>query len=62
MRKQACELAVGAGMVLVGLVLVVAFHDVETPVLGLRQTGFVIGALGVIELGVAGWGLFRSKN
>lgn len=52
-RRQGA--AVGVLMVVVGVVLAVAFDDVETPVVGLRQVGVVVAVLGVAELAVALW-------
>lgn len=46
---------VGVLMVIVGAVLYFAFHDVETPVVGLRQVGVVVGAIGILELIAVAW-------
>ncbi|MYW89982.1 hypothetical protein G3I59_04940 [Amycolatopsis rubida] len=46
---------VGVLMVVVGAVLYFVFHDVETPVIGLRQVGVVVGVLGVLELVAVAW-------
>ena len=59
MGKQGKGIAVGVGMVVVGVVLFVVFGyfvEVETPVIGLRQVGAVIAVLGVIELVALQWG------
>lgn len=45
----------GVLMVAIGAVLYFAFHDVETPVIGLRQVGVVVGVLGVLELIAVAW-------
>ncbi|WP_166389725.1 DUF5708 family protein [Nocardioides ochotonae] len=62
MSRHARDLCIGASMILVGLVMFFAFHDVETPVIGLRQAGLVIAALGLIELVVTGWSMVRSRR
>lgn len=48
-------------MTVVGVVLYLAFADVETPVIGLRQLGVVLAVLGVIELAVAGVAVRRRS-
>lgn len=58
---RARSLVVGALMVVAGLVLYFVFHDVETPVVGLRQTGAVVAVLGVLELLAGAWAA-RSKR
>ncbi len=62
MSKHTGALAVGAVMVIGGLVMFFAFRDVETPVLGVRQTGAVIAFLGVIEIAATAWSMFGSKR
>lgn len=49
------QIAVGVLMVVVGAVLYFVFHDVETPVIGLRQAGVVVGVIGVLELLAVAW-------
>ncbi|MFD9902695.1 DUF5708 family protein [Streptomyces sp. NPDC059063] len=61
MSKNLWSLVVGFAMLAGGLVLYVVFRDTETPVIGLRQTGFVLAALGVVELGATGWAM-RSQG
>lgn len=62
MSRHGWNLCVGAVMTLGGLVMFFAFHDVETPVIGLRQAGLVIAVLGLIELVVTGWSILRSRR
>ncbi len=38
------------GLVVLGAVLALAFADVETPVIGLRQAGVVLMVIGVIDV------------
>ncbi len=61
MEKRRSGTAIGIGMVIVGLVLYLAFREIETPVIGLRQAGVVIAVLGVIELAVIWWDRRRSR-
>lgn len=61
MHKQLWSLGAGAVMTVAGLVLYLAFADVETPVIGLRQLGVVLVVLGVIELAVSGVALRRRS-
>ncbi|GLY65569.1 DUF5708 family protein [Amycolatopsis taiwanensis] len=61
MRKHAWSVVAGAVMVAVGLVLYFVFHDVETPVVGLRQVGAVVAVLGVIEVAVSVARLLRPS-
>ena len=61
MRRQLWSLGAGAVMAVAGLVLYLAFADVETPVVGLRQLGVVLVVLGVIELAVSGVALRRRS-
>ncbi|MET9267212.1 hypothetical protein [Amycolatopsis sp. NPDC004079] len=49
------HVVVGVLMVIVGAVLYFVFHDVETPVVGLRQVGVVVGAIGILELIAVAW-------
>ncbi|MGW7535417.1 hypothetical protein [Amycolatopsis sp. NPDC054798] len=49
------HVAVGVLMVVVGAVLYFVFHDVETPVVGLRQVGVVVGVIGILELIAVAW-------
>ncbi|MGJ7452793.1 hypothetical protein [Aquipuribacter sp. MA13-13] len=62
MSKQGWAFLAGAGMVIGGLVMYVAFLDVETPVIGLRQAGLVLAVLGVIEIVATGWSTMRSRR
>ncbi|WP_461170817.1 hypothetical protein [Arthrobacter sp. Z1-15] len=65
MSKQGKGIAVGIGMVVFGVVLYVVFGHivkVETPVIGLRQTGAVIAVLGIIELVALQWGGARRRG
>jgi hypothetical protein len=62
MSKSVTALLVGAIMVVGGLVLYFVFHDVETPVIGLRQAGFVIAVLGVVELAATVWSMIASRD
>jgi hypothetical protein len=48
-------------MTAVGVVLYVAFAEVETPVIGLRQLGAVLAVLGVIDMAVSGLALRRRS-
>jgi uncharacterized protein DUF5708 len=61
MSKHATSVGVGLIMVVAGLVLFFVFHDVETPVIGLRQLGVVLGVLGVVEVGVSGYAIARRR-
>ena len=61
MSKHLWSLGAGVVMTAVGVVLFVAFADVETPVIGLRQLGVVLAVLGVIELAVSGVALRRRS-
>ncbi|WP_037366298.1 hypothetical protein [Amycolatopsis orientalis] len=49
------QVLVGVLMVVAGAVLYFVFRDVETPVVGLRQVGVVVGVLGVLELVAVAW-------
>lgn len=62
MNKHGWAFVVGVAMIIGGLVLFFAFLDVETPFVGLRQAGLVIGVLGVIEIAVTGWSMIRSRR
>lgn len=62
MSKHAWELVVGVVMIVGGLVLFTVFADVETPVIGLRQTGLVIAVLGVVEIVATVWSRTRSRR
>lgn len=55
MESRVQGVAVGVLMVVAGVVLAVAFDDVETPVVGLRQVGVVVAVFGVVELVVSVW-------
>lgn len=48
--RTGLAVGIGAGLVVLGAVLALAFADVETPVIGLRQTGVVLVVIGLIEL------------
>lgn len=60
MAQHGTALLVGVLMVVGGLVMFLVFHDVETPIIGLRQAGLVIAVLGVIEVGVTWWSKSKS--
>ncbi|MDJ0336570.1 hypothetical protein QMG83_15180 [Salinibacterium sp. G-O1] len=62
MNKHGWKFAIGAVMVVGGLVLFFAFLNIETPVVGLRQAGLVIAVLGVIELAVTAWSMNRARR
>lgn len=62
MGKQGWHLGIGAVMVVGGLAMFIAFRDVETPVVGLRQAGLVIAVLGAIEVAATGWSMIRSRR
>lgn len=62
MNKHGWAIIVGAAMVIGGLVMFFAFLDIETPVVGLRQTGLVVAVLGVIEIAATGWSMIRSRR
>ncbi|MFE3178590.1 hypothetical protein ACFXPA_47575 [Amycolatopsis sp. NPDC059090] len=49
------HVVVGMLMVVVGAVLYFVFHDVETPVVGLRQVGVVVGVIGILDLIAVAW-------
>lgn len=61
MSKRAWSLVAGIVMIVAGAGLYFGFADVETPIIGLRQTGAVVAVLGVLELGAAAWST-RSKE
>jgi len=50
MRNHLLSLGIGAGMVMIGLVLWATTQDVDTPVVSLSKTGVVLAVLGVVEL------------
>ncbi|MBN9748460.1 hypothetical protein DMP23_46500 [Amycolatopsis sp. A1MSW2902] len=60
MNGKLGQIAVGVLMVVVGAVLYFVFHDVETPVVGLRQVGVVVGVIGVLELVAVAWRASRQ--
>jgi hypothetical protein len=62
MSKNAVSVGAGVVMTAVGLVLYLAFADVETPVIGLRQVGLVLLVLGVVELLVTAFTMARPKH
>lgn len=62
MNKQAWALVAGTATVIGGLVMFFVFHDVETPVVGLRQAGLVIAVLGAIEIAATGWSMIGSRR
>ncbi|MFC3690274.1 DUF5708 family protein [Aquipuribacter hungaricus] len=43
-------IGIGVGLVVLGAVLALAFADVETPVIGLRQAGVVLIVIGAIDI------------
>lgn len=61
MGKHVASVGIGLVMVAAGLVLFLVFHDVETPVIGLRQLGAVLAVLGVVEVGVSGYAIARHR-
>lgn len=50
MRNHLLSLGIGAGMLVVGLVLWATTQGVETPVVSLSKAGVVLAVLGVVEL------------
>lgn len=62
MNKQRWALVTGAAMVIGGLAMFFVFHEVETPVVGLRQAGLVIAVLGAIEIAATGWSMIGSRR
>lgn len=62
MSKHNGALVVGVIMIIGGLVMFFVFHDVETPVVGLRQAGLVIAVLGVIETAATMWSKIGSRQ
>ena len=48
--RPVLAIGLGAGLVVLGAVLALAFADVETPVIGLRQAGVVLMVIGVIDV------------
>ena len=48
--RPVLAIGLGVGLVVLGAVLALAFADVETPVIGLRQAGVVLMAIGVIDV------------
>lgn len=53
MDKRNKGVALGVGMLVVGIAMHVLFGyfvDVETPVIGLQQVGAVVAVLGLVEL------------
>lgn len=55
-------LVIGVVMAVGGLVLALAFHEVETPVVGARQLGVVLAVLGIVELAVTAWAIARERS
>ncbi len=62
MSRHGWALGIGALMIIGGLVMFVAFLDVETPVIGLRQAGLVIAVLGAIEIAATGCSMIGSRR
>lgn len=62
MSKHGWAIFVGTVMIIGGLVLFFAFLGVETPIVGLRQTGMVIAVLGVIEIAATGWSMMTGSR
>ncbi|NPC98973.1 DUF5708 family protein [Nocardioides sp. zg-DK7169] len=62
MSRHGRDLCIGAVMTLGGLAMFFLLHDVETPVVGLRQAGLVIAVLGLVELAATGWSIGRSRR
>lgn len=48
--RPVLAIGLGVGLVALGAVLALAFADVETPVIGLRQAGVVLMVIGVIDV------------
>jgi hypothetical protein len=48
--RPVLAVGLGVGLVVLGAVLALAFADVETPVIGLRQAGVVLMVIGVIDV------------
>ena len=48
--RPVLAIGLGVGLVVLGAVLALAFADVETPVIGLRQAGVVLMVIGVIDV------------
>lgn len=63
MSANVKSLFIGAGMLIVGLVLWFTTEGVETPVITLTKVGLVLAILGAAELVITGgWMLFGSKS
>ncbi|GAA1205161.1 DUF5708 family protein [Prauserella alba] len=63
MSANVKSLFIGAGMLIVGLVLWLTTEGVETPVVTLTKVGLVLAILGAAELVITGgWMLFGSKD
>ncbi|WP_041624589.1 DUF5708 family protein [Stackebrandtia nassauensis] len=66
MRRHLVSLGIGIVLAVVGLVLWLGFGHVETPVIGLRQTGIVLAVLGgaeaVLSLGMIMFPSTRDKD
>lgn len=48
--RPGLAIGIGVGLVVLGAVLALAFADVETPVIGLRQAGVVLIVIGIIDV------------
>lgn len=48
--RPVLAIGLGVGLVVLGAVMALAFADVETPVIGLRQAGVVLMVIGVIDV------------
>ena len=62
MSKHVMGFLAGVVMLIAGAVLFFVFHDIETPIIGLRQAGLVIAVLGVVEIVATAWSKIAAKN
>lgn len=60
--KHAMGFLAGVIMLIAGAVLFFVFHDIETPIIGLRQAGLVIAVLGVVEIVATAWSKIAAKS
>lgn len=49
-HRSRAHVAVGVALVVIGAVLAFLFADVDTPVIGMRQVGVVLIAIGVVDV------------
>lgn len=54
MNKHVLSVGIGLMMGIGGLILWLTAHDIETPVIGLRQIGLVLAVLGALEVVISG--------